>query len=124
VNERRNSTLCADNSHFSSSSLHGTVRGRLGPVLYMQWQAPRSSFSRELNLRTPQSTIFPWTEKGKNVGAGVIGYLQQPPSQQAGFPQQATTVAARADNEMKRTAANANTSTLSFIKMISFKNAA
>jgi hypothetical protein len=80
-------------------------------------------FSRT-ELRTPQSTIFPWTEKGMTVGAGVIGYLQQPPSQQAGFPQQATTVPARADNEMKRTAANANTSTLSFIKMISFKNAA
>ena len=53
---------------------------------------------------------------GKNVGASTIGYLQQPlPSQQAGFPQQMATVAARADNERKRAAANANTSALSFI---------
>jgi hypothetical protein len=56
------------------------------------------------------------------VGAGTIGYLQQPlPSQQAGFPQQEATVAALADNEKKRNAANANTSALSFMKMISFE---
>jgi hypothetical protein len=52
-----------------------------------------------------------------------MDYLQQPPSQQAGLPQQATVVAACADSEIKRTAANAKTSALSFIKMISLKNA-
>jgi hypothetical protein len=50
------------------------------------------------------------------VGTAAIGYLQQLlPSQQAGVPQHVATVAARADNERKRTAANANTSALSFI---------
>jgi len=45
-----------------------------------------------------------------------IDYLQQPPlSQQAGFPQQATAVAACDDNVMKRAAANANASALNFI---------
>jgi hypothetical protein len=57
------------------------------------------------------------------VGAGAIGYLQQLlPSQQAGFPQQAATVAAWADNDRKRAATTANTSALSFIKKISFEN--
>jgi hypothetical protein len=59
----------------------------------------------------------------KNVGKALSVYLQQPSSQQAGFPQQATTDAACADHEVKRTAANANTSALSFM-MISFENAA
>jgi len=54
------------------------------------------------------------------VGKALSVYLQQPSSQQAGFPQQATTDAACADNEIKSTAANANTSALSFI-MISFE---
>jgi len=52
---------------------------------------------------------------------GAIGYLQQPlPSQQAGFPQQVTTVAAPAESDKSRAAANANTIALSFIK-ISFE---
>lgn len=50
------------------------------------------------------------------MGAAAIGYLQQVlPSQQAGFPQQLKADAAWADNERKRTAANANTIALSFI---------
>jgi hypothetical protein len=58
----------------------------------------------------------------RNVGTAAIGYLQQLlPSQQAGVPQQVATVAARADNERKRVAANANTSALSFIT-ISFEH--
>jgi hypothetical protein len=70
-------------------------------------------------------TFSPELSTEKNVGAGTIGYLQQlPPSQQAGFPQQVEGVAARADSERKRTAANANTSALSFITMISFEKAA
>ena len=57
------------------------------------------------------------------MGGAAIGYLQQLlPSQQAGFPQQEATVAACADNERKRAAAKANTSALSFMKMISFEN--
>ena len=47
---------------------------------------------------------------------------QLPPSQQAGVPQQVGVTAARADNESKRVAANANTSALSFM-MISFDDA-
>jgi hypothetical protein len=66
-------------------------------------------------------TLFPSTEGGKECGQGVIGCLQQlSQSEHAGFPQQVTTVAAYPDSEMKRTGANANTSALSFIKIISF----
>jgi hypothetical protein len=51
------------------------------------------------------------------VGANANGYLQQlPPSQQAGFPQQATTVAAWAASDRKSAAANVNTSALNFIR--------
>ena len=57
------------------------------------------------------------------MGTEPICYLQQlPPSQQAGVPQQVWVTAARADNESKRVAANANTSALSFM-MISFDDA-
>jgi hypothetical protein len=56
------------------------------------------------------------------VDSAVIGYLQQPLlSQQAGSPQQATTVAAWAASETKRTAANVNTSALNFTKIVSFE---
>jgi hypothetical protein len=63
-----------------------------------------------------------WRERRKNVGTAAIAYLLQQllPSQQAGVPQHAATVAAPADNERKRTAADANTSALSFIT-ISFE---
>jgi hypothetical protein len=50
------------------------------------------------------------------VGAATIGYLQQPlPSQQAGLSQHVKTLAAWADKESERNAANANASTLNFI---------
>ena len=52
---------------------------------------------------------FPQLKAEKNVGKALSVYLQQPSSQQAGFPQQVTADAACADNEMKKTAANANT---------------
>ena len=55
------------------------------------------------------------------MGTGAIGYLQQPPSQQPGFPQQErAVVAAWAESDSKRAAANANTNTLSFMT-ISFE---
>lgn len=57
------------------------------------------------------------------MGKALSVYWQQPSSQQVGLPQQAATDAACDDTEMKRTAANASTSALSFI-MISFENAA
>jgi hypothetical protein len=66
--------------------------------------------------------ILPGADTERNVGTAAIGYLQQLlPSQQAGVPQQVATVAARADNERTRAAANANTSALSFIT-ISFEH--
>ena len=57
------------------------------------------------------------------MGTDLSAYLQQlPPSQQAGVPQQVGVTAARADNESKRVAANANTSALNFMT-ISFDDA-
>ena len=78
-----------------------------------------------LRLRVGSGTRPPTSSRRldrKNVGRAAIGYLQQlPPSQQAGDPQHIWTVAARAPNESKRVAANANTSALSFIT-ISFED--
>jgi hypothetical protein len=73
--------------------------------------------------RQARPTLFPYSVLKKECGrAAAICYLQQPPlSQQAGFPQQATTVAAWAASETKRTAANANTNALAFIKISSFE---
>jgi hypothetical protein len=71
----------------------------------------------EIAGQSPHS--FPQLKAEKNVGKALSVYWQQPPSQQAGLSQQVATDAACADNEMKKTAANANTSALSFI-MISF----
>jgi hypothetical protein len=76
-----------------------------------------------MEIAGPSPHSFPQVKAEKNVGKALSVYWQQPSSQQVGFPQQAATDAACADDEMKRTAANANTSALSLI-MISFENTA
>lgn len=62
-------------------------------------------------------TLFWSRAPEKNVGGRLLIYLQQLlPSQHAGLPQQVSVVAALADNESKRAAANASAMALSFIR--------
>src|ERR1700735_1193205 len=102
---------------------YSPVSGRSSPV-WIQCGSPARPLRDERAASDAKTgwPTFSLTSNRKNVGTAAIGYLQQLlPSQQAGVPQHVATVAARADDDRKRTAANANTSALSFIT-ISFEH--